>query len=124
MDLRVRTTLPAAVTTPAAARAVARDVVERGRGAVRVEDVALVVSELVTNAVLHGDGDITLDVAVAPHTVHVEVGDGGPEEPAALNPPADAEAGRGLQLVSRIATRWGVRTAAHGKVVWADLAVS
>ncbi len=122
MDVRVRTTLPSAVTTPAAARALARDAVERGRATVRIDDVALVVSELVTNAVLHGDGDVTLDVVVAPDTVRVEVADRDPGLPGASYAAADAESGRGLLLVSKIARDWGVRQEEPGKVVWADLA--
>lgn len=122
MDVHVRTTLPASVTTPAAARAVVREAVERGRAAVRIEDVALVVSELVTNAVLHGDGDITLDVTVGADAVHVAVGDADPGLPAPVRAEPADESGRGLLLVSRIATRWGVRPAETGKVVWADLA--
>lgn len=118
----MRTTLPASVTTPAAARAVVREAVERGRAGVRIEDVALVVSELVTNAVIHGRGDITLDVVVGPDAVHVSVEDAGPEPPTPrAAEPAD-ESGRGLLLVSRIASQWGVRPVDTGKVVWADVA--
>lgn len=117
-----RTTLPSSVHSPSAARAFACDLVERGHARVRVDDVALVVSELVTNAVVHGDGDITLDVVVRPDTVHVEVRDREPRLPQPTDAPFDAESGRGLQLVSKVATRWGARRDAPGKVVWADLA--
>lgn len=123
MDIRARTTLPASVTTPAAARAFACEAVERGRAAVRIEDVALVVSELVTNAVVHGDGDITLNVVVAPDAVRVEVEDREPGLPGPVDAAVDSESGRGLLLVSRLATHWGVRPVTAGKVVWADIAV-
>jgi anti-sigma regulatory factor (Ser/Thr protein kinase) len=122
VDVRARTTLPSSVSTPAAARAFACAAVARGSGTVRLEDVALVVSELVTNAVLHGDGDVTLNVVVSTDAVHVEVGDREPELPDQADPRLDAESGRGLLLVSRLATEWGVRPALPGKVVWADLA--
>ena len=118
----MRTTLPASVTTPAAARAVAREAVERGRATVRIDDVALVVSELVTNAVLHGAGDITLHLTVEQSTVHVEVIDADPVTPEAVEIAPDAESGRGLLLVSKVAKRWGVEPAGTGKVVWAELA--
>ena len=121
MDVRVRTTLPASVTTPAAARAVVRDALERGSADVRIDDVALVVSELVTNAVLHGDGDITLDVVVEPATVRIAVEDSGSGAAEAVDAAGNAESGRGLMLVSKIAARWGVRPAHRGKVVWADV---
>ena len=116
-----RTTLPSSVHSPSAARAFACGVVARGPARVRVDDVALVVSELVTNAVVHGEGEITLDVLVAPDSVHVEVRDAEPRLPDPVDAPFDAESGRGLQLVSKVATRWGVRPADSGKVVWADL---
>ena len=123
MDVRMRTTLPSAVTAPAAARALARDAVERGgRRTVRLDDVALVVSELVTNAVVHGAGDITLDVVVDDDSVLVEVSDREPHLPDQPNAALDAESGRGLLLVSRVATHWGVRRTEPGKVVWAQLA--
>jgi anti-sigma regulatory factor (Ser/Thr protein kinase) len=122
VDVRARTTLPSSVSTPAAARAFAREALDKGNASVRIEDVALVVSELVTNAVVHGDGDITLNVVVAEGAILVEVEDREPELPGRLDPRVDAESGRGLLLVSRIAREWGVRPAAgRGKVVWADL---
>jgi anti-sigma regulatory factor (Ser/Thr protein kinase) len=110
------------VTAPAAARAFARATLERGQAEGHIEDVALVVSELVTNAVVHGDGDITLNVTVALDSVRVEVGDREPELPDRLVAALDAESGRGLLLVSRIARDWGVRAAGTGKVVWAEMA--
>ena len=121
MDVRVRTTLPSAVTTPAAARAVAKDAMEQGCHTLRLDDVALVVSELVTNAVVHGEGDITLDVVVDDDSVHVEVADREPHLPDQPHAALDAESGRGLLLVSRVATQWGVRRTSPGKVVWAHL---
>jgi anti-sigma regulatory factor (Ser/Thr protein kinase) len=122
VDVRVRTTLPASLDTPAAARAFAREAIERGCAQVRSDDVALVVSELVTNAVVHGVGEITLSVNVAGDAVDVEVADRDPSLPHRLDAPVDAEAGRGLLLVSRVARHWGVRLERPGKVVWAHLA--
>jgi anti-sigma regulatory factor (Ser/Thr protein kinase) len=124
VDVRVRTTLPASVSTPATARAVVRDAVVRGRAGVRVEDVALVVSELVTNAVQRGDGEITLDVVVETSGVHIAVEDGNLSTPAPADRLPDTEPGRGLMLVSKIAAQWGVRPGDHGKVVWADVVAS
>jgi anti-sigma regulatory factor (Ser/Thr protein kinase) len=124
MDVRARTTLPATVATPAAARAFARDALAGEEPAVRVEDLVLVVSELVTNAVVHGAGDVTLVVGVGDDGgVQVEVADDEPAMPERLRVPVDAESGRGLLLVSRLARRWGVRGRGDvGKVVWAELA--
>jgi anti-sigma regulatory factor (Ser/Thr protein kinase) len=122
-DVQVRTTLPAAVSTPAAARDFVRRAVSGVRDPLRIEDLTIVVSELVTNAVLHGTGDVTLHVVAGDERVHVEVGDDQP----AHDLPADPErtdSGRGLLLVSKIASDWGVRRSGAGKVVWADVGVS
>jgi anti-sigma regulatory factor (Ser/Thr protein kinase) len=123
MDVRARTTLPASVAAPARARAFARQAVAGRLRAVPLEDVTLVVSELVTNAVLHGLGDVTLAVSMNDDdAVHVEVGDDQPDLADATMQAPDAESGRGLLLVSRLADRWGVRPERGGKVVWADVA--
>jgi anti-sigma regulatory factor (Ser/Thr protein kinase) len=122
MDVRVRTTLPASVSAPARARAFAREAVAGRLRAVPLEDVTLVVSELVTNAVLHGLGDVTLAVTMNDDAVHVEVGDDQPALPDTTARAVDAESGRGLLLVSRLAESWGVRPDHGGKVVWADVA--
>ena len=123
VEYRASTTLPAIATTPAAARAFAREAATRGRAAVHVDDLALVVSELVTNAVLHGLGDVTLELTVEPEAgVRVEVSDDAPVSPPPAEYRPDAESGRGLLMVSRLASRWGMRPEGPGKVVWADLA--
>lgn len=122
MDVRVRTTLPASVAAPARARAIAREAVAGKLAAVPVEDLTLVVSELVTNAVLHGLGDVTLAVTMNDDAVRVEVGDDQPDLAEVTAHPVDAESGRGLLLVSRLAHEWGVRRERGGKVVWADVA--
>jgi anti-sigma regulatory factor (Ser/Thr protein kinase) len=122
VEVRERTTLCASTTSPAYARAFVRETVRRAAAPVPVEDLTLVVSELVTNAVVHGAGEVVLDVTVAEDRVRVEVADA---EPVLATPPPvpfDGDSGRGLLLVSRLARRWGVRREAHGKVVWADLA--
>lgn len=75
----------------------------------------LLVSELVTNSLLHSDsgkpdGIVTVLVAVMPGEIHIEVtDDGGTGEPA-VNTAADnetAESGRGLRLVERLSASWG-----------------
>ena len=116
---RTCTTLPASVDTPAAARAFARESLV-AEPDLLLDDVTLVVSELVTSAVLHGIGDVTLAVtADADHMVTVEVSDPSPElvDP----PPAAPERPAAMLLVSRLAKRWGVRPEGPGKVVWAEL---
>ena len=88
-----------------------------------VEDVELVVSELVTNAMRHGRGQITMHLEVAADRVVVGVQDQGADQPSPREPDAADLNGRGLALVALLATEWGVRAAptGGGKVVWCVL---
>lgn len=87
-----------------------------------VEDAQLVVSELVTNAVVHAGRRCELGIAFRSGSLRVEVSDegaGGPEVQAASE---TSEHGRGLLLVSAMTDAWGVEPRlAGGKVVWAEL---
>ena len=75
------------------------------------EAVRLAVSELVSNAVMHGAGRILVALGVDEEGVHVAVSDGGvgfspSGEP--VMPPADSPGGRGLALIAMLSARWGV----------------
>lgn len=88
------------------------------------EDLLLVVSELVTNAVVHGAEPIVVTMVRAPGRFRVEVTDGATESSPHNNPrpAADAENGRGLSVVTRLAVAWGWRASpGRGKTVWAEL---
>lgn len=79
----------------------------------RMDDARLIVSELVTNAVLHAPGEgaaIQLDVAVLPRNVVVSIADQGAGfDPRALRRPAvGAPSGRGLALVRMLADEVGI----------------
>ncbi|MGW3074770.1 MULTISPECIES: ATP-binding protein [unclassified Kitasatospora] len=93
-----------------------------------LEDVELVLSELGTNAILHGCGGdrpdvkLTASLACAPGVLRVSVADpggGGPEyRPAST----EATCGRGLRLVMGVASRFGVENLAEGgKEIWAEI---
>ncbi|MBY8886619.1 ATP-binding protein [Streptomyces sp. PTM05] len=126
--------LPASDRAPAAARRVVAERLRVWRLERLVGDVALIVSELVTNARVHGVGSVTLRMEFTvgtrgPACVHVEVHDFGmgprtrdAAEPDGGGADRDVEHGRGLPLVAGIADRWGVRNSARGKgcTVWAD----
>ncbi|MCW2569463.1 MAG: hypothetical protein JWN54_3560 [Mycobacterium sp.] len=84
-------------------------------------DAELVVSELVTNAILHGTGPVALRVAPRPDGVRVEVQDGNRATPVRALSNPDAMTGRGIALVESLARRWGVEPVERGKVVWAEL---
>src|SRR4051794_8145031 len=86
------------------------------------EDAAFVASELVTNALLHGDPPVTLRMSRLPDGVRLEVEDQGRRMPVQLQPGADAMTGRGLGLVAAVSSSWGVTPGRSGsKVVWAEL---
>jgi len=82
----------------------------------------LLVSELVTNAVMHTAGGVELRVLQDDDRVTVSVVDGSGERPAELEA-ADLEStsGRGLMLVDALAAAWGVEPHGVGKRVWFEL---
>jgi GAF domain-containing protein len=87
-----------------------------------VGDAALVTTELVTNAVLHGEPPITLSVTRLDPGVRVGVRDTGRSLPMEVASTPQAMTGRGLSVVSAIASTWGVTPAGGGgKVVWAEV---
>ena len=87
------------------------------------EDLLLVVSELVTNAVVHGAEPIVVTLMRAPERVRVEVTDGlSDASPHNSRAAPDAETGRGLSVVTRVACAWGWRASpGRGKTVWAEV---
>lgn len=94
-----------------------------GVAAKAVADTALVVTELVANAVRHGEDPLGMGLAVKDDTVRIEVSDGGellkPIVAASANP--DLTDGRGLALVEASSERWGVEIHPNGKTVWAEV---
>ncbi|RSN40439.1 ATP-binding SpoIIE family protein phosphatase, partial [Actinomadura sp. WAC 06369] len=79
--------------------------------------IQLLASELATNALLHGAGAVRLRL-VRGRALVCEVYDDGADLPHLRTAAATDETGRGLQLVSHLAGRWGTHRTAHGKVVW------
>ena len=95
----------------------------RAWGLPAAEDVTLLlVSELVTNALLHGRPPLELRLSAAGARVRVEVQDAaGDHLPSLMFPPLDATHGRGIRIVATLASRWGSSPAAGGKVVWFEV---
>ncbi|MEU8122086.1 SpoIIE family protein phosphatase [Spirillospora sp. NPDC049024] len=77
----------------------------------------LLVSELVTNALVHGAGSVGLRL-IKGRTLLCEVHDDGADMPHLRHTDATDESGRGLQLVGHLSTRWGTHRTEGGKVVW------
>lgn len=86
-----------------------------------VDDLLLVVSELVTNAVRHGAPPVRLELLADADVVRVAVGDGNPGLPRPRLVDDDAEGGRGMVLVEMLAREHGVRAQPPGKTVWASV---
>ena len=87
-------------------------------------DAELVVSELVTNALLHAGATCELRARFAESVLRLEVRDGGPGAPDLQAASNESEHGRGLVLVSALCSAWGIdNQAGGGKVVWAELLV-
>ncbi|MEV0093033.1 ATP-binding protein [Streptomyces sp. NPDC050738] len=89
------------------------------------DTAALVVSELVTNAVVHACGDrVRGELSAVQGVLRISVQDGGrvPDGPRLCRAP-QGEHGRGLLLVDAVSTAWGVQTEerAPGRTVWAEL---
>jgi anti-sigma regulatory factor (Ser/Thr protein kinase) len=80
--------------------------------------MALLVSEVASNAVLHAGTPFTVGVSRGPGQVRVEVEDGSPTLPVPKHYDIDAPTGRGLRILEALASRWGVVEAGDGKVVW------
>jgi anti-sigma regulatory factor (Ser/Thr protein kinase) len=110
------------------------DLRARGLPGPVLDEAALVLSELVGNAVRHGaplvDGDLRIGWTVGADVVRIEVADGGrgPLRHEASQLPmgggsADAEQGRGLAIVGQLTASWGSAFDSTSAVVWADVAV-
>lgn len=90
-----------------------------------VDDVLLVVTELVNNAVTHAMSECELRISINPLSLRVEVIDQGSGTPDPLPPSPTRNHGRGLHLVDALTAAWGFEPVkAGGKVVWAELLLS
>jgi serine phosphatase RsbU (regulator of sigma subunit) len=91
-----------------------------------VEDVLMAVSELVTNAVRHGEGSPEVRVRQAPRVLRVEVFDAGRWLPQPAEVTHDSLGGRGLHVVGEVATCWGTTLdgTGPGKAVWCEFDIA
>ena len=118
---RHRIDLDSSPTSPARARALAAGLVRDLHLEPLGDDLALVVSELVTNAVRYAEPPVELEIEATDSGVTVAVGDGSPGRPVPRDSDEDAEGGRGLSLIRHLAADTGVRPSPPGKTVWAVL---
>jgi anti-sigma regulatory factor (Ser/Thr protein kinase) len=87
-------------------------------------DVALLVTELVTNVIDHvgGEAAITLELAISEDWLRISVADGSSVRPVVRELDTENPRGRGLRLVQAIADRWGAEEHHGGKRVWFEIA--
>ncbi|HUQ55308.1 ATP-binding protein [Lentzea sp.] len=85
------------------------------------DDAQLVVTELVSNGIDHGEGLITLSVRRKAGGMLIEVHDESPKLPLLRPVDPGSARGRGMQLVKALSVSWGTTPDSGGKVVWAQL---
>lgn len=85
------------------------------------ESATLVVSELITNAIQHGQGAINLTVKPQGHILRIEVADGSPAPARKRSASGTDEYGRGLEIVAALSRDWNVSS--DGTTTWCTLAL-
>ncbi|WP_404816862.1 SpoIIE family protein phosphatase [Streptomyces thermolineatus] len=113
-------TLPPQAPSVARARELARARLTEWGLQDLIDTTELLVSELVTNALRHGEGEIRLRLLLD-RTLVCEVWDAGLVQPRRRRARDTDEGGRGLQLVSLLSQSWGSRRTPRGKTVWFEL---
>ena len=87
-----------------------------------VETAELLVSEIVTNAIVHAGTPIDVAVSFVDGGLRVEVTDGSPHVPSPRDYGPSAGTGRGLMLLEELGEDWGVLPEDPGKTVWFHIA--
>ena len=120
-----RIPLMADLAAAGAARAVVKDCIRTWRVPVDADVAVLLTSELVANAVTHGTQTagtfVLLAIACDGAGLRVDVHDGSGDLPVLDEAPAEAEAGRGLLLVTSLSAEWGFYRTSAGKAVYFTL---
>lgn len=114
-------------TVPASVARIRRFAVETTRTAapgVDADTVALLVSEVATNALVHGAGRVRVRVRPTAHGLRVEVHDEDSTLPSRRQATPMDEGGRGIALVDALSTGWGAERTPDGKTVWFEVAAA
>ena len=104
------------------ARRFARRALRSWGVAVDYDAALLVVSELVTNALVHTDGKVRMDLTLVDNRLRIAIADASPRSP--VRPTSigwEATGGRGILLVEALSATWGTLPVSGGKQVWAEL---
>jgi len=111
--------LPEVASAPAAREWLGRFLAQHRVAPEVSADASLVLSELVTNALRHGLGEIVARSSVDGEELHVSVTDSGDELPELQARDSGRIGGLGLVVVAEVANDWGVAPFPGGKTVWA-----
>jgi anti-sigma regulatory factor (Ser/Thr protein kinase) len=114
--------LPPEPASATRARRLARDQLAVACTPDVLDTVSVLVTELVTNAILHARTPLRLVVESHPDHVRLCVEDASPQRPEVHRYGTDAVTGRGLALVEQLASSWGVEGTPTGKIVWCTIA--
>jgi anti-sigma regulatory factor (Ser/Thr protein kinase) len=115
---------PPSRRAPALARRAVRDFMVGANAPDNIDTAELLASELVTNAVIHGRGNVTMRMEYDGSGLAVTVRDDEPNPPVVPPPDPLALHGRGLHLIEALASAWGIEATCDGpgKGVWFRLA--
>ena len=116
-----RATLADDESAPRAARSFVNESLQRWDCEDRLGTVALLTTELVTNAILHARSEPEVSVHLQRDRIRVEVADQSRELPRRRNAAPEDTSGRGLQLLADLSSSWGVDPHPDGKVVWFEV---
>jgi anti-sigma regulatory factor (Ser/Thr protein kinase) len=114
--------LPAEPSSAAAARhSLAAYCRDHGVPTQLTDDALLVISELVTNAVLHAGTPTMAWAEYEPGSITVAVVDGSSSLPALLAPSERRESGRGVAIIDELGATWGLIRTSLGKIIWVNI---
>lgn len=114
-------TVPSVPSSVASVRRYVVDVCRAAGLEVLGDTAALLVSEVATNALVHGRGDVRVEAVARDGALRVEVSDDEPGLPAPRRAGELDEGGRGLALLDALASDWGTDGGADGKTVWFEV---
>lgn len=112
---------PLTLTEAKDVRRVRQEICRRAAAALphldRIDDIELLASEAVTNAVVHGTAPVNVAVIVGPDCIRVEVRDQGPTLPSTDR----RDYGRGFTIIDALASRWSMQADAYGTCLWFEV---
>ncbi len=122
MHVQTSTLIDCSAEAAGVARAFVHATLQDWESTCVMDDAELLVSELVTNVVQHGACEVTaVEIARDDREILVSVRDESAEPSTLRVPSPNRIGGFGLQIVDRLAVRWGSTDEDHGKTVWFTL---